>query len=74
MSEYNIQMNKYNALNVEYDQLYPATKIENVDGLNTALQKKADTTKKTTVTLSTDWAGDASPYCYHFPHHRQQHS
>lgn len=42
MSEYNIQMNKYNALNVEYDQLYPATKIENVDGLNTALQKKAD--------------------------------
>ena len=42
MSEYNIQMNKYNALNVEYDQLYPATKIENVDGLNTALQNKAD--------------------------------
>ena len=42
MSEYNIQMNKYNALNAEYDQLYPATKIENVDGLNTALQKKAD--------------------------------
>ena len=41
MSEYNIQMNKYNALNVEYDQLYPATKIENVDGLNTALQNKA---------------------------------
>ena len=38
MSEYNIQMNKYNALNVEYDQLYPVTKIENVDGLNTALQ------------------------------------
>ena len=42
MSEYNIQMNKYNALNAEYDQLYPATKIENVDGLDTALQKKAD--------------------------------
>ena len=40
MSEYNIQMNKYNALNAEYDQLYPATKIENVDGLNTALQNK----------------------------------
>ena len=41
MSEYHIQMNKYNALNAEYDQLYPATKIENVDGLNTALQNKA---------------------------------
>ena len=41
MSEYNIQMNKYNALNAEYDQLYPATKIANVDGLDTALQKKA---------------------------------
>ena len=40
MSEYNIQMNKYNALNVGYDQLYPATKIENVDGLDTALQNK----------------------------------
>ena len=42
MSEYNIQMNKYNALNAEYDQLYPATKIKNVNGLDTALQKKAD--------------------------------
>lgn len=40
MSEYNIQMNKYNALNAEYDQLYPATKIENIDGLDTALQNK----------------------------------
>ena len=29
---------------------------------DTLLQKKADTTKKTTVTLSTDWTGDASPY------------
>lgn len=28
----------------------------------TALQKKADTTKKTTVTISTNWTGDASPY------------
>lgn len=44
MSEYNIQMNRYNALNVEYDQLYPATKIENVDGLDTALQNKASKT------------------------------
>lgn len=44
MSEYNIQMNKYNALNAEYDQLYPATKIENVDGLDTALQNKAPKT------------------------------
>ena len=33
-------MNKYNALNTEYDQLYPVTKIENVDGLDTALQSK----------------------------------
>ena len=41
MSEYNIQMNRYNALNAEYDQLYPATKIENVDGLDTTLQNKA---------------------------------
>ena len=40
MSEYNIQMNKYNALNAEYDQLYPVTKIEDVDGLYTALQNK----------------------------------
>lgn len=40
MSEYNIQMNKYNALNTEYDQLYPVTKIKNVDGLDTALQSK----------------------------------
>lgn len=62
MSEYNIQMNKYNALNAEYDQLYPATKIENVDGLDTALQKKANTTKKASITLSTDWTGTESPY------------
>ena len=29
---------------------------------NTLLQKKADTTKKTTVTLSTNWTGNTSPY------------
>ena len=29
---------------------------------NTLLQKKADTTKKTTVTLSASWTGSASPY------------
>lgn len=28
----------------------------------TSLQNKADTTKKTTVTLTTNWTGDASPY------------
>ena len=57
MSEYNIQMNKYNALNVEYDQLYPATKIENVDGLDTALQKKAEKSVAFTVTLTAaGWA------------------
>ena len=42
MSEYNIEMNRYNALNAKYDQLYPATKIKNVGGLDTALQNKAD--------------------------------
>ena len=50
MSEYNIQMNKYNALNAQYDQLYPVTKIEDVDGLDTALQKKADTSSVYTKT------------------------
>ena len=60
MSEYNIQMNKYNALNVEYDQLYPATKIENVDGLNTALQNKADKSVAFTVSLTAaGWADNA---------------
>ena len=60
MSEYNIQMNKYNALNVEYDQLYPATKIENVDGLNTALQNKADKSVAFTITLTAaGWSDNA---------------
>ena len=60
MSEYNIQMNKYNALNAEYDQLYPATKIENVDGLDTALQNKADKSVDFTVTLTAaGWADNA---------------
>ena len=60
MSEYNIQMNKYNALNVEYDQLYPATKIKNVDGLDTALQNKADKSIAFTVTLTAaGWADNA---------------
>ena len=60
MSEYNIQMNKYNALNVEYDQLYPATKIENVDGLNTALQNKADKSVAFTVSLTAaGWSDNA---------------
>ena len=57
MSEYNIQMNKYNALNAEYDQLYPATKIKNVNGLDTALQKKADKSVDFIVTLTASgWA------------------
>lgn len=29
---------------------------------NTLLQNKADTTKKASITLSTDWTGSASPY------------
>ena len=60
MSEYNIQMNKYNALNAEYDQLYPATKIKNVNGLDTALQKKADKSVAFTVSLTAaGWADNA---------------
>ena len=60
MSEYNIQMNKYNALNAEYDQLYPATKIKNVNGLDTALQKKADKSVAFTVTLTAaGWSDNA---------------
>lgn len=35
---------------------------QRIEETNTALAKKADTTKKATVTLSTGWAGDASPY------------
>ena len=60
MSEYNIQMNKYNALNAEYDQLYPVTKIEDVDGLDTTLQKKADKSVAFTVTLTAaGWSNNA---------------
>ena len=60
MSEYNIQMNKYNALNAEYDQLYPSTKIKNVNGLDTALQKKADKSVAFTVTLTAaGWSDNA---------------
>lgn len=35
---------------------------QRINETNTALQNKADTTKKTTVTLSTNWTGEASPY------------
>ena len=60
MSEYNIQMNKYNALNAEYDQLYPVTKIEDVAGLDIALQNKADKSVDFTVTLTAaGWADNA---------------
>ena len=60
MSEYNIQMNKYNALNADYDQLYPSTKIKNVNGLDTALQNKADKSVAFTVTLTAaGWSDNA---------------
>ena len=60
MSEYNIQMNKYNALNAGYDQLYPTTKIKNVNGLDTALQNKADKSVAFTVTLTAaGWSDNA---------------
>ena len=35
---------------------------QRINETNIALQKKADITKKTTVTLSINWTGDASPY------------
>ncbi len=35
---------------------------QRINETNTTLQNKADTTKKTTVTLSTNWTGDTSPY------------
>ena len=35
---------------------------QRINETNTALQNKADTTKKTTINLSTNWIGDASPY------------
>ena len=60
MSEYNIQMNKYNASKAGYDQLYPATKIKNVNGLDTALQNKADKSVAFTVTLTVaGWSNNA---------------
>ena len=35
---------------------------QRINETNTALQNKADTTKKASITLSTNWTGDASPY------------
>ena len=35
---------------------------QRINETNTALQKKADTTKKTSITLSTNWTGNTSPY------------
>ena len=35
---------------------------QRINETNIALQKKADTTKKTSITLSTNWTGAASPY------------
>ena len=35
---------------------------QRINETNTALQNKADTTKKKTVTLSTNWTGNTSPY------------
>lgn len=35
---------------------------QRINETNTALQKKADITKKASVTLSTDWTGTESPY------------
>ena len=35
---------------------------QRINETNIALQNKADTTKKATITLSTNWTGDVSPY------------
>ena len=45
------------AMNDNWDKIDDAVK-----DIDTTLQNKADTTKKTTVTLSTNWTGDTSPY------------
>lgn len=62
MNTYNIELNQFNG--VDYDVLYPVTKIGNVMGLTEALGNKA-TMNTFTITLSSSgWSGDGTTTPY----------
>lgn len=62
MNSYNIEINQFNG--VDYDVLYPVTKMENVMGLTEALGNKA-TMDAFTITLnSSGWSGDGTTTPY----------
>lgn len=62
MNNYNIEIREFNG--VDYDVLYPITKIQNVQGLSEELNKKPNMDSFTVTLTSSGWSGDgtSTPY------------
>ena len=58
MTNYNIEIREFNG--TDYDILYPVTTIQNVSGLQTALNNKASMSAFTVTLEPVNWTGDGS--------------
>ena len=62
MNSYNIEINEFNG--IDYDILYPVTKIGNVIGLTEELSSKATMDAFTITLTSSNWSGDGTTTPY----------
>lgn len=62
MNSYNIELNEFNG--IDYDVLYPVTKIQNVIGLQEAMDGKATMDAFTITLSSSNWSGDGTTTPY----------
>ena len=62
MNSYNIELNEFNG--IDYDVLYPVTKIQNVIGLQEAMDDKATMDAFTITLSSSNWSGDGTTTPY----------
>ena len=62
MNSYNIEINEFNG--IDYDILYPVTKIGNVLGLTEELSSKATMDAFTITLTSSNWSGDGTTTPY----------
>ena len=62
MNSYNIELNEFNG--IDYDVLYPVTKIQNVIGLQEAMDSKATMDAFTITLSSSNWSGDGTTTPY----------
>lgn len=62
MNNYNIEIREFNG--IDYDVLYPVTKIQNVQGLTEELSSKTTMDAFTVTLTNSNWSGDGTTTPY----------